>query len=58
MSNQPSIILSWFPYASRKLKFQIKKQINKKQSYINWVDHGAKGYIRFGVKIALYNFHS
>ena len=36
---------------------QILDKKIKKQSFINWVVHGAKRYMRFWVKIALYNFH-
>ena len=54
MDKHSAILLQDFTQHVRKFKFQIKK---KKQSCINWVAHGAKRYMRFWVKIALYNFH-
>ena len=54
MDKHSAILLEDFIQHVRKFKFQIKK---KRQSYNNWVAHGAKWYMRFWVKIALYNFH-
>ena len=42
MEEHSTILLQDFIQHVRKFKFQIKKWINKKQSYINWVAHGGK----------------
>ena len=55
MDEHSAILLQDFIQHVRKFKFKIKKI--KRQSYINWVAQGAKQYMRFWVKIALYNFH-
>ena len=55
MDEHSAMLLQDFIQHVCKFKFQIKKI--KKQSHINWVAHGAKRYMRFWVKIALYNFH-
>ena len=55
MDEHSAILLQDFVQHVRTFKFQTKKI--KKQFYINWVDHGAKWYMRFWVKKALHNFH-
>ena len=43
MDEHSAILLQDFIQHPRKFKFQIKKLINKKQAYINWVTMGQSG---------------